>query len=139
MSLTLKNATASQFPAGGWPFEDPLTKRKFNGWEGSPQMIAVKVAEHRRGNPTFYPDGKGQDVGGIIQEIFAQKVKVAPWLFTGHPDRDVAYPSQPKGSPVTIRGEKCSCGATEFEPVYCPTCSGRRITGYKCRSCGKSK
>lgn len=139
MSLRLKNATASQFPQGGWPFEDPLTKRKFNGWEGTPQMIAVKVAEHRRANPQLYPDGKGQDLNSIVQEIYAQKVRVMPWLFTGYPDKNPAYPSQPAAKAVVIKGEKCTCGATEFKPVYCPTCSGRRITGYVCASCGKAK
>ena len=140
MSLRLKNASASQFPPGGWPFTDPKTGRKFNGWEGTPQMIAVKVVEHRRANPSLYPDGAGQDVNAIIQEIFAQKVKAMPWLFTGFPDQGPgAYPSQPAPASVSIRGEKCSCGATEFKPVYCPTCSGRRIIGYTCASCGKSK
>lgn len=139
MSLRLKNATASQFPRDGWPFEDPITKRKFNGWEGSPKMIAEKVAEHRRGNPKLYPNGAGQNINEIVQEIFAQKVKVMPWLFQGYEDKLPVYPSQQPAKPVTIKGDKCSCGATEFEAIYCPTCSGRRVTGYKCKSCGKAK
>ncbi len=139
MSLILKNSTSSQFPPGGYPFTDPKTGRKFNGWEGTPQMIAVKVAEHRRANPSLYPDGAGQDINGIIQEIFAQKFKVMPWLFRGQPDQGPgAYPSQPATEPVTIRGEKCSCGATEFTPEYCKTCSGSRVVGMKCKSCGKA-
>lgn len=137
MSLQLKNATASQFPQGGWGFTDPKTNRKFNGWEGTPQMIAVKVAEHRRANPSIYPNGEGQDLNGIIQQIYEQKMKTAPWLFVGQPDKDPAQP-QTQAATVTIVGQKCSCGATEFKPVYCATCSGRRITGYTCASCGKS-
>lgn len=138
--LTLKNSSSSQFPPGGYPFIDPKTGMKFNGWEGSPQMIAVKVAEHRRGNPTFYPDGAGQDTNGIIQEIFAQKMKSMPWLFVGQPDQGPQpYPSEPASQAVTILGDKCGCGSTEYEPIYCPTCSGKRITGYKCKSCGRQK
>ncbi len=139
MSLVLKNATASQFPPQGWPFTDPRTGMKFNGWEGSPPMQAVKIAAHRRANPHKWPDGEGQDTNGIVQELYAQKFASMPWLFVGQPDKDPTYRPNREATSVTISGEKCSCGATEFKPVYCKTCSGKRITGYTCASCGKEK
>ncbi len=135
--LRLKNATASQFPQGGWPFTDPRTGMKFNGWEGSPMMQAVKIAAHRGANPSKWPDGTGQDLNSIVQELYAQKFSVMPWLFLGQPDKDPSYPSNP--ATVLVNGEKCSCGNTQFTPIYCATCSGKRITGYKCSGCGKQK
>jgi hypothetical protein len=136
MSLQLKNATASQFPPSGWPFSDPKTGMKFNGWEGTPQMQAVKIAAHRRANPKFYPDGAGQDSNAIIQELYQQKFSSAPWLFVGQPDKDPAQ-GQSQGATIII-GEKCSCGSTEWIPEYCKTCSGRRVIGRKCASCGRT-
>ncbi len=138
MSLKLKNASASQFPPEGWPFTDPKTGMRFNGWEGTPQMIAVKIQAHRAANPKFYPDGAGQDANAIIQEIFMQKVQRMPWLFSGYPDKDPSYPSQPVARETIVKGAACSCGCTEFIAEYCKTCSGARIVGRKCKSCGKA-
>lgn len=140
MTLSLKNPGASQFPPSGWPYRDPKTGMDFNGYQGSPQIIAVKIAEHRRANPKFYPGNEGQNVESIVQEIYAAKFAVAPWMFKGQPDRNPVYQSATQSQPSNerVNGAACSCGSTEYIPVYCPTCSGRRITGRKCASCGKS-
>ena len=141
MTLSLKNPKSSQFPPSGWNFSDPKTGMSFNGYQGSPEMIAVKVAEHRRANPKFYPGNEGQNVQNIVQEIYAAKHAKMPWLFRGEPDLNTAaaYPSQPDNAPVAKTSAACSCGATEVKPVYCPTCSGKRVTGYTCIGCGKSR
>ncbi len=138
MSLKLKNASASQFPENGWPFTDPRTGMKFPGWEGSPDMQSVKIAAHRAANPKLWPNGEGQDRGGIIQELFAQKVRTHPYLFVGYPDKDPSYRSQPEARETIVKGSACSCGCTEFIAEYCRTCSGNRIVGRKCKSCGKA-
>ncbi len=139
MSLRLKNSTSSQFPPDGYPFVDAKTGMKFNGWEGNPQSQAVRIAAHRAANPRHYPDGAGQDVNGIIQELFEQKAKKMPWIFVGFADQHPAQPYPNNTATVIVNGEKCSCGNTQFTPIYCATCSGKRITGYKCASCGKQK
>lgn len=142
MSLRLKNSTSSQFPPDGYPFVDAKTGMKFNGWEGNPQSQAVRIAAHRAANPRHYPDGAGQDVNGIIQELFEQKSKKMPWLFVGFPDQHPAqpYPSaQSSPSQVANTDQACECGCKEVVLTYCPTCSGRRVTSSKCKSCGKDR
>jgi len=140
--LILKNSTASQFPGnGGWGFKCPKTGMQFNGWEGNWEHIARKVIKFREDNPKTFASSEIGDLNSVVQEIFKQKHSTMPWLFRGEPDQGPgAYPSQPAAQqPMIVKGEKCACGSTEFEAIYCPTCSGRKITGYKCRSCGRSK
>ncbi len=139
--LVLKNSQQSQFPPfGGWSFVDGKTGQRFNGWEGDQFAIARKVIEHRKANPKIYEPGTEGDVNSVVQQIFQQKHAQAPWLFRGEPDQGSgAYPSATQTQEQTIRGERCTCGSVEYEPVYCKTCSGKRIVGTKCKSCGKSK
>ncbi len=139
MNYALKNP-AMQFPPGGFGFVDPRTKRVFNGWEGTAPMQAVKIIEHRRGNPKIYPPEEGQwfDQKSVTIEVLAQKFKEMPHLFLGQPDKDPSYPSQPVARETIVKGAACSCGCTEFIAEYCKTCSGARIVGRKCKSCGKA-
>ena len=141
MSLFLKNGNSSQFPPGnGWGFTDPKTKMVFNGWEGDWNYVARKVIEHRKANPAFYPDGEGQDLNAVVQEIFKQKHSKMPWLFRGEPDKDVAYSSKSTSpSQVANSDSACVCGSKEVILTYCPTCAGRRVTSKKCASCGKER
>ena len=137
MSLQLKNPNAG-FPPGGFPFQDPKTGMIFNGYEGNAEMIAVKVSAHRQANQKLYPEGGG-DVGGIVQEIFSQKNAQMPWLFSGGPDDPGMPPTAQVSASAGGPGGSCVCGATETDPIYCPTCGGQRITGYKCRACGAER
>ncbi len=137
MSLQLKNPNGS-FPPGGWGFVDPKTGFKCNGWEGTPSMHAVKIIQHRRSNPKFYPPTEPQafDMPSIVQEIYAQKAKTHAHLFVGYPD---VIPSMSHSAPKAMVSPThvCPCGSTSWDPIYCKTCAGHRITGYKCHSCGK--
>ncbi len=137
MTLLQPKSSNGGFPQDGWPFTDPKTGFKINGWEGTPQMHAVKIRDHRRANPKHYPAGEPQwfDTASIIQEIYGQKVKTHPHLFRGYPDAGPQQTSQPRSlvAPTT----QCTCGSNEFEPILCLTCGGHRIKGYKCKSCGK--
>jgi hypothetical protein len=141
MNYVLKSSSSSQFPPnGGWGFIDPRTGMRFNGWEGDQFAIARKVIEHRRANPKVWPQDEVGDQNSVVQEIFKQKHATTPWLFRGEPDQNSgAYPSATQTQEQTILGEKCTCGSVEYEPVYCKTCSGKRIVGTKCKSCGRSK
>lgn len=135
MSLYLKNENIG-LPSGGFPFKDPKTGMLFNGYEGTAQMIAVKVMAHRDANSALYPNGSG-GLDAIVQEIYAQKNAQMPWLFVGGPD-DPGLPPTITASTGAVGGI-CVCGATEVDPIYCPTCGGQRITGYKCRACGAER
>lgn len=139
--LRLKNP-AQQFPAGGFGFIDPRTKRVFNGMEGTGPMQAVKIIEHRRSNPTIYPVGEWQwfNQEEVIQEVYRQKHASMPELFVGY---DAALrPSNPEPYRPQIAspaGLKCVCGSVTFKPNYCQTCAGSRINSWSCTVCGKQK
>jgi len=133
----LQPKTSNQFPEGGYGFVDSRTGFKVNGWEGTPQMHAVKIRDHRRANPKHYPPGEPQwfDTASIIQEIYGQKVKTHPHLFRGYADT-VQTVSSP--APLTTVGPevKCKhCGSSKFKPIYCLSCGGNRVKGWKCESC----
>lgn len=139
MIYQLKNPNANQFPPQGWPFKDPKTGFRCNGYEGTPAMHAVKIIGNRRANPHHYPPGEPQwfDPNSVIQEIYAQKAATHPQLFKGFPDVQIVAQPERIVSRVVAPTVICSCGANDYEPIYCKTCGGKRITGYKCKSCGK--
>ena len=142
MSLVLKNSRSSQFPPGGWNFTNEKTGMKFNGWEGDQFYIARKVIEHRKANPKIHVAGSEGDINSVVQEIFEQKSKSHPWLFVGFADQHPAqaYPSaQSSPSQTANTDQACECGCKEVVLTYCPTCSGRRVTSSKCKSCGKDR
>ena len=139
MTLLQPKQSNGGFPQGGWPYVDPKTGFKCNGWEGTPQMHAVKIIAHRRANPNFYPPSEGQwfDPASVVQEIYQQKVKTHPHLFKGYSDNAPQMNAQPTPKTMVSPTIVCACGSNEFEPQYCKTCGGNRINGYKCSKCGK--
>lgn len=136
MTLRLKNPNA-QFPPGGWPFKDERTGFKVGEYEGTPQMQAEKVIKNRRANPHIYPTSEGHwfSRDAVVQEIYRNKFKTHAYLFAGQPDK-AAGTTQAK---VEVAASICACGASDWEPIYCPTCSGKKIKSYKCRKCGASR
>lgn len=136
MIYQLKNANANQFPPQGWPFKDPKTGFRCNGYEGTPAMHAVKIIANRRANPHHYSPDESQwfDPNSVIQEIYAQKAATHPHLFKGYPDAHIV----PRVQKTEVVSDKpCpKCGGTEWELIYCKTCAGRRVTGKKCKGCG---
>jgi hypothetical protein len=130
MNLVEKNPQ-NPYPAnGGYGFKDPRTGREFNGLHSSARDTALKIIEHRRGNPHIYHPGESQWFDGdqVRQEIYQQKFQTMPELFIG-------FGEQPKSA----TDQKCSCGEQDWETEYCKGCSGKRVVGYKCRKCGLKK
>lgn len=134
MILQLKCSTC-QFPPGGFGFIDPRTKRIWPGFEGTPEMTSTSIIQHRLANPNIYPrtDLPWFDKASVIQEIYAQKYATMPELFIGHGTTALI----PKAAVLATTSSPCAkCGNTQAAPVYCPTCSGQKITGYRCAGCG---
>ena len=136
MGLNLKN-NKKIIPAGV-PFTDERTGRVFDAYQMGLRETVKAIIQHRSSNPTFYPSGDAKwfDVVEVRQEVLREVYKKRPDLFVGFnasssPQRVMVSASKP-AAPST-----CQCGSTEFDPVYCPTCSGRRVTGFKCQNCGK--
>jgi hypothetical protein len=134
MSLVLKNPNRDMFPpGGGFSFVDPKTNFRVNGLEGTLEQTAQKVVDHRRANPNVYPASEVNafELGLVIQEIFLQKFATHPYLFVGGGEQPGTWEAAQK----TPELGSCICGETKVEPVYCPTCGGQRITGYRCIAC----
>ncbi len=135
MPLIPRTPTAP-FPAGGgFGFTDPRTLMPFDGMMGNAETTAQAIIKHRRGNPNKYdPTEAGLfDLDSVVQEIYAQKQKTHPHLFIGGPELAAGVPPQ--------AASVCTCGSTEFEPIYCATCgSGKSVVvGQRCKKCGGQK
>lgn len=139
MSLRLKKPSNS-FPHNGWPFKDPKTGFICNGYEGTPEMHAVKIIAHRRANPHIYPPSEAHWFNQIAvrEEILVQKHATNPELFVGEPDKAITVKVR-AAKTVDTPGSTCTCGALDWEPTYCKTCSGKKVNGFKCRKCGKTR
>jgi len=138
MNYSLKNP-AQQFPPNGFPFTDPRTGMRFGGMEGTPQFQATRIIAHRQANPKLYPATEAHwfDQRSVENEVLAEKFKAMPWLFKGQPDQQPLLPGQQSKVEQVIVGDKCSCGSTQYTARFCSTCSGRKVIGKKCLSCGK--
>lgn len=139
MSLLQPKQSNGGFPQGGWPWVDPKTGFKLNGWEGTPQMHAVKIIAHRRANPNHYPPSESHwfDPAAVVQEIYQQKVKTHPHLFKGYSDTPPIVERKPQTQLMVSPTIICACGSNEYEAIKCMTCGGHRIKGYRCKKCGK--
>lgn len=147
MTLIPKVPTAPFPPGGGYSYREPKTGRFFDGMLGNVDYTARQVIAYKAANPHIFTEGAG-DFASTVQLIYAQKFETMPWLFLGQPDKgqpasplpvlQSAIPAQAV-TPVQIEGKKCSCGSTEFIPVYCKTCGGNKISSYTCAKCGKAR
>lgn len=135
MHLKLKNSK-NTLPSG-MPFVDPRTGRSFDAYQMGLNETIRGIINHRSKNPTFYPESEGRWFDPIMvrQEVLRVAYEKRPDLFKqldGEPIIQVA-------PVVNSKDPVCNnCGSLSLEPIYCPTCSGKRITGYKCNNCGKA-
>lgn len=116
-------------PPGGFPFTDPKTNRKWVGFEWNWDLLAKDIIKHRHDNPHIYARDVAEsfNYNSVVQEIFRQKFATHPDIFSGH------------GGEVKSSNACRVCGATEEEPIFCPTCSGQRVIGTRCLKCGHQK
>jgi hypothetical protein len=126
---------------GGIPYRDPrVSEKHFPGMQvASVEEQARIVIRWRLQNPKVYPpeDGKWLNMDYVIEEIINyQRQRLGndkKYFKDGTVLNGVLVPK------VVEPSMACSCGSTEADPVYCPTCRGKRIIGFKCRSCGKKR
>ena len=122
---------------GGYPYTDPKTGFKFDGFSaGGFGDQVLRIIQHRRTNPTFYPPWNQEPfnetfVGNQLDEYQCQRL--------GNDKRfcvDENLPAVPAiKNPVPV-GKCAACGGDLIEKL-CSTCSGRRVTGRTCTKCGK--
>lgn len=130
--LRLKSGV--QFAPSGMAFTDPVTGFKVCPYERGIAGAVQILIDHRRANPAKYDQKAFEHFSPALvkQELLRHLFEKAPHLFKGEPmpmvtRTDAGFP------------KACTqCVGTEFDQTECPTCSGHRINGYRCKQCGKS-
>jgi hypothetical protein len=129
--MTLRTNTG--FPPGGIIYEDPRTPAA--KWTDDHTWLddrAREVIVFRAANPAVYPEPEWTSFNFVRQQITdfncARLASISPMYCA-----DI----QPKQPAVVIAPRLCPDCNVEIVPDFCPTCSGRRITGYHCPSCKK--
>jgi len=143
MPVQLRNPREG-FPRDGFRLSDPHTAKLFEDPYSDMNTLVKQVIEHRRGNPNIYPESNAAafDSKAVELEILIQFCADKPQYCEDSARPGQPYPPVP--DPAAVRatvvsqpeGKKClKCGGSDFEPVICMSCGGRR-TGYKCIKCG---
>lgn len=133
--MRLIRRTGAMLP-GGYPYTDPKTGMKFDGFDaGGFGDQVLRIIRHRMANKARYPATEPQ----FLDEAFvANQVDEYQCLRLGNDPRYCQDESQPGiNLPAVTADSKCQCGGALL-PRYCPTCKGQRIIGYICGVCGKT-
>lgn len=148
MPIQLKNPN-SGFPPDGFSFSDPHTAMKFDDEHADLNTQIARVIEHRKANPGIYPTHNiaAFHPASVAQEIIVQVCSRHPQLCEDsalvgtmkNPVISFAPAQVPIVKTQRPNGQPCSkCNGDDFEPIYCKTCSGNRITGWRCKKCGST-
>jgi hypothetical protein len=123
----------TRFCPGGYPFTDGRTGYVFDAMAGGLNDRVADVMKHRRANPNLYPptEPKYLDRDWIRLEIIDFMCAKRPELCG-----DLPLPKPQKLNVIELPTTECQkCGATNWKPIFCPTCGGNRITGFECQNC----
>jgi len=118
---------------GGYPYRDERTGFNFDPNHGDIREKVELVLKHRRANPHFYPPSDGQyfDKNFIAGQIETYICQQKPDLCGDGP-----YVAPPVTNVTVQPSKQCpKCLNVDWKPIYCPTCSGQRITGWECNVC----
>lgn len=125
-------------PPGGFPFVDKRTGRQFAGMSQDINGRAREVIQHRLSNPAIYPQSEPQhfSMEHVVREITDPICAKYPNYCME--TRPVAPPaaSLPTAAPQPVNPACPKCGGMDFDAQFCPTCSGHKLTGFKCKKCG---
>ena len=132
---------AKGVPPGGYSFADKRTGRQFGGFSQDFNGRVREIVEHRLANPSIYPQHESQHfsftaVARELTDSICQKhpsfcMETVP---VGPATSVAPAVVQPPPNPACPK-----CGSMEFEARYCPTCSGQKLIGWKCKKCGAER
>lgn len=129
--------TNGPMPPGAFQFADPITGKKYTDMhtlfdERVRQIIHDRLANHR-----LWTDAALGSFEHVARELSAQncaRLNNNP-LFCSNGLPPVIQPMAMTAPPA---GKVCRwCGSPDLAEVLCATCSGRRVTGWKCGACQK--
>lgn len=133
-------------PPGNVPFQDPRTGKHFDASAGGMRDRKLDVRNHRLQNPHVYkPEETEQfDLGFIERQIIEYMCNQRPELCHDTEKTAAAQASAQASKaasnlPPPPQTPCHKCVGTSFEPIYCVSCGGNRINGWRCTNCGTEK
>lgn len=121
-----------EFPPGGFPFQDPKTGVQFNGLEAGGFNDQVrKIIAHRLANAKLYPNGNAFDFDSVAMELEihqCQRLGNNPKYCRDTEHRTVQHQAS-IGNPI------CPLCKKPMSERYCPSCSGKKLIGWRCERC----
>ena len=120
------------FIPGGYLYEDPRTPTAvWNQPHFNIDDVAAGVQAFRLANLRIYPEPEWTDYKFIRQQVVdfnCRRIGFDP-NFCQDVNKTTYAPPLPESN------RTCPKCQTVLVPMFCPTCSGRRVTGYKCEAC----
>jgi len=136
MNTRLINRGGIMLP-GGYPYVDPKTNMRFDGFEaGGFYDQVAKIIQHRSSNPQLYPPGNPEYletnfVANQLDEYQCQRFG-GDARYCGQTSAEIERAASAQAAGV------CQFCGGELEQRYCPTCSGQRVIGTRCKKCGST-
>lgn len=123
---------------GGYYFKDPKTGRVFDGMAITFIAQCKLIREHRLANPRVYPPSDFKSIN--LQSIGDELAAAICNRLGNNPKYCVDVQAQAHAAAVAAAVQAAprlcpKCGKP-LEPIYCRTCGGQKIKGYRCTACG---
>lgn len=119
---------------GGIIYQDPRTPTA--KWMDDHTFLDERTAQviaFRAANPIIYPEAEWTNPAFVRQQIVDYNCQ----RIGNDPNYCQEVTPRAAVSAVAVAARICPDCNVEIVPKYCPTCSGRRITGYECPTCKK--
>jgi hypothetical protein len=123
---------------GGYQFHDSITGKSYQDRHTLFAGRVMEIIRDRQANKRLWTDPKVVDpeyVSSLLSEQNCARLKNNKLLCSN----GLSPVNEPVSIPVAIpAGRTCRwCRSDQLEAVLCPTCSGSRITHFRCKACGK--
>lgn len=134
MNTRLTRRDGAMHP-GGYPYTDPRTNHRFDGFDAGGFGDQVqRIIKHRLGNPKIYPPSEPQYlsfnfVADQLDEYQCQRFGGDP-RYCGQTNDEIERKLQ-----LNSKGICANCGGALIDKL-CSTCSGGKVIGKVCSRCG---
>jgi hypothetical protein len=141
--MPLIRTTGGGLIPGGWVFRDARTGMHFDGMSVSFNEQVAKIAQHRLSNPRVYDPTNRDDAKYLNEGFIKNELDDYQCNRLGHdkrwcvPKEDVEAAAMRETYYTQADPSICPKCHKKMGNLYCPTCSGQRIIGFKCE-CGFS-
>lgn len=131
--------TEGPFPPSGYEFQDRITGKRYSDTHSQFSERVKQIIKDRLANRRLFTDEKLVDplyVSKELSEYTCARLRNDPKYCTDGISSMVPTPAIIKQLKA-VQNRICpKCGSANLSEVLCKTCSGKRVTGYKCDQCG---